>query len=473
MTIKLYNSIKREKELFEPVEKNKVKMYVCGPTVYDYFHLGNARAFLIFDVIRRYFEYKGYEVKYVQNFTDIEDKMIKRANELSTSVYDLAEKFIDAYLEDARAIGIKDADYQPRATHHVDEIIDLIKRLLDKGYAYESGGDIFFDISNYKEYGKLCTQDLKELESSTRVSNEEKEKKKNPLDFVLWKAKKPGEPYWESPWGQGRPGWHIECSAMSLKYLGNPFDIHAGGSDLIFPHHENEIAQSEGATGKPFCNYWLHVGYLKFDDKKMSKSLGNFMTVREFREKYDPRILRFFLLSAHYRSPLNFNDDLMEQSISSVERLNNFYYNLLHAKKNAGEFDENEEDIRILKLLDDKINEFDSAMKDDFNSADALAAIFFLVREVNNYISGKSPNKNVLKKIFEELNKIDEVLGLLPEEKESEGLVEEEIWHLIEKRQQARKEKDFATADVIRDQLKEKGIILEDTPQGVRWKKVD
>ncbi|WP_420848218.1 cysteine--tRNA ligase [Natranaerofaba carboxydovora] len=469
--MRLFNSLKREKEVFQPVEKDQVKMYVCGPTVYDYFHVGNARAFLIFDVIRRYFEYKGYNVTYVQNFTDIEDKMINRANELSVTVEELADKFIEAYIEDARAIGIKDADYQPRATYHIEEIIDLINKLIEKGYAYESSGDVFFDISNYKEYGKLCKQDLEELESGARLSEEEKEKKKNSLDFVLWKANKPGEPHWDSPWGKGRPGWHIECSAMSMKYLGAPFDIHAGGSDLTFPHHENEIAQSEGATGKTFCNYWMHVGYLKFDDKKMSKSLGNFMTVREFRKNYDPRILRLFLLSAHYRSPLNYTEELLEQSKSSVERLNNFYNNLLHANKTAKEADINEEDEKIIKLIDEKEKEFENVMDDDFNTADALASVFTIVREVNSYITGKTPNKVVLDKVLNRLQKMDQVLGLLPEVSANEEILDEEIWEMIEKRQTARKEKDFATADAIRDELKEKGILIEDTPQGVRWKR--
>ncbi len=477
MSIRIYNSLKREKEIFKPVEEGKVKMYVCGPTVYDYFHLGNARAFLIFDVIRRFFEYKGYNVTYVQNFTDIEDKMIKRAEELSISVEELAEKFIEAYLEDARAIGVRDADYQPRATHHVEEIIDLIQRLLEKGYAYESEGDVFFDISNYDEYGKLCKQDLDELENSTRVSEEEIGKKKNPLDFVLWKAYKPGEPYWESPWGKGRPGWHIECSAMSLKYLENPFDIHAGGSDLEFPHHENEIAQSEGATGRTFCNYWMHVGYLKFDEKKMSKSLGNFMTVRDFRQKYDPRVLRFFLLNAHYRSPLNFNDELLEQSISSVERINNFHSNFLHAMKTSEDLDKKDEaDERMLDILQNQVHQFDAAMCDDLNTADALASIFTLIREVNNYLSRERINAMVLSEISYELDMIDEVLGIFPmkfDQSEYDELLEDEIWEMIEKRDRARKEKDFATADAIRDQLKEKGIIIEDTPQGARWKRMN
>lgn len=470
MSVSLYNSMTRKKEKFLPVENGKVKMYVCGPTVYDYFHIGNARAFLIFDVIRRYFLYKGYDVTYVQNFTDIEDKMINRANELSISVEELAEKFINAYLEDARAIGIKDADYQPKATEHVKEIIELIESLLEKGFAYESDGDIYFDVSNYEEYGKLCQQDLEELESGARLSEEEKSRKKNPLDFVLWKAYKEGEPYWDSPWGPGRPGWHIECSAMSMKYLGTPFDIHAGGSDLIFPHHENEIAQSEGAMGNQFCNYWLHVGYLKFDDKKMSKSLGNFMTIREFREKYDPKVLRFFLLNAHYRSPLNFTDELLEQSKNSIERLNNFYKNLNHAKEASTDLDYNETDKKILDLLEDKLQEFERSMDDDFNTADGLAAIFSLVREVNSYISEGKPNAKVVEKVAKELEKLDKVLGLLPELKEE--LLDEDIWKMIEKREAARKEKDFQTADAIRDELKEKGILLEDTPQGVRWKRV-
>ncbi|OWZ84556.1 cysteine--tRNA ligase [Natranaerobius trueperi] len=464
--MRLYNTLKRQKEEFVPLRGNEVNMYVCGPTVYDYFHVGNARAFLVFDVVRRYLEYKGYNVNYIQNITDIEDKMIKRANEKGITIFELAEEYTEKYFEDARAIGIKDADVHPRATKHLSEIINIIEELLEKGHAYQSNGDVYFDTESFDGYGQLCKQAPEDLVSGARVSVDDR--KKSPTDFVLWKARKEGEPYWESPFGPGRPGWHIECSAMSMKYLNTPLDIHAGGSDLVFPHHENEIAQSEAATGDKFCKYWLHVGYLEIDNRKMSKSMGNFMTVRDFREYYDPRILRLFLLNAHYRSPLNYTEDLIDQSKSSLERLDNFYEKLKFYIDSYEEKEMSEKDTKMLDYLPVIRKEFEDSMDDDFNTAGALSALFKLVREANAYMQAQG-NAKVLEKIRELLIELDLVLGILP--RKDDTLLSEEIEKKIEEREQARKQKDFQKADAIRDELKEQGIILEDTPHGVRWKR--
>ena len=374
MTIRVYNTMTRQKEEFVPVNNNKVGIYVCGPTVYDYFHIGNARIFIVFDVIRRYLEWRGYDVTYVQNFTDIDDKMIKRAQELGITVPELAERFIEAYREDAGALGVKKADVHPRATQHIEEIIQLIETLMEKKMAYNVDGNVYFDTQAYAQYGRLSKQPLEELETGARV--EVDEQKKHPLDFALWKKQKPGEPAWESPWGLGRPGWHIECSAMSMKYLGDTIDIHAGGPDLVFPHHENEKAQSEAATGKPFAKYWLHAGYLNINKQKMSKSLGNFLTVRELGKEIDPLVIRFFMLSAHYRNPINYSPELLQQAQSGLERLNNVVYNLRHLLTTlpAGEEEtsDTEEKLQALQAYRER---FIVAMDDDFNTADALAVL--------------------------------------------------------------------------------------------------
>ncbi|WVU11135.1 cysteine--tRNA ligase [Natranaerobius thermophilus JW/NM-WN-LF] len=466
MSIKLFNTMKKKKEEFVPKQEGKVDMYVCGPTVYDYFHVGNARAFLIFDVVRRYLDYKGYQVTYVQNITDIEDKMINRANEDGITVAELAEKYTSEYFDDARAIGIKDADHHPKATEHIAEIIEIIQDLLDKGYAYRQGGDVYFDTAAFDDYGKLCRQDPEELVSGARVAVDDR--KKNPADFVLWKSKKEGEPAWDSPFGQGRPGWHIECSAMSMKYLDTPLDIHAGGSDLVFPHHENEVAQSEAATGQDFCKYWMHVGYLEIDNRKMSKSMGNFLTVRDFRQKYDPRVLRLFLMSAHYRSPLNFTDELIEQAKSSLDRLDNFYNNLKFYLEKSREQELTDKEQDIMEYLKQARTEFEAAMDDDFNTASALAVIFSLAKEINSYIGNGGENALVFKNTYDLLLEFDQVMGLLPE---TDEILPEEIEQKIQEREQARKQKDFQRADAIRDELRDRGIILEDTPEGVRWKR--
>ncbi len=450
-----------------PLREYEVGFYVCGPTVYDYFHIGNARVFIVFDVIRRYLEYRGYEVNYVQNFTDIEDKMINRANEMGITVEELAEKYIEAYLEDADALGIRRADVHPRATEHIPEIIKIIQKLMGKGLAYEVEGDVYFDTASFPEYGRLSYQDTGELESGSRV--EVDERKKNPMDFALWKKAKEGEPSWDSPWGRGRPGWHIECSAMAMKYLGETLDIHAGGPDLTFPHHENEIAQSEGATGKRFVRYWMHVGYLNIDKQKMSKSLGNILTVREIRKKIDPQVVRFFMLSAHYRSPINFNFELLDQAKSGLERLNTLIYALLDLKEKAQEKPLEDKDRDIMEKVEKYRNKFEESMDDDFNTADALAALFELARETNIYLKDGMHNLQVIEKILNTYRELGDILGLFTNLEKEE--LDTEIEELIQKRQEARKAKDFATADSIRDQLLERGIILEDTPQGVRWKR--
>nr|WP_320415628.1 cysteine--tRNA ligase [Candidatus Contubernalis alkalaceticus] len=467
MSIKLFNTATRKKEEFLPLNGKQVGFYVCGPTVYDYFHIGNARVFMIFDVIRRYLEYREYNVTFVQNFTDVEDKMIKRANEMGITMEELAEKFIDAYLEDAEALGIKKADHHPRATHHMKEIIQLIKKLEEKGLAYEVEGDVYFDTVSFTEYGSLSQQNLEELESGSRV--EVDERKKNPLDFALWKNAKEGEPYWESPWGKGRPGWHIECSAMSMKYLGETLDIHAGGPDLVFPHHENEAAQSQGATGRTFANYWMHVGYLNIDKQKMSKSLGNILTIREMKKKVDPQVIRFFMLSAHYRSPINFNFELLEQAKGGLERLRTMLSSLEESQARAQELSLEEKDLKMMGAVKEYKEKFIHSMDDDFNTADALSALFELTREANIYIKEEKLDKRVITKILDTFRELGGVLGLFADQHKE--ALDPEIEEMIQKRQEARKNKDWATADSMRDELLSKGIMLEDTPQGVRWKR--
>ena len=464
----IYNTLTRRKEEFVPLNGNKVNIYTCGPTVYDFFHVGNARVFITFDMVRNYLKFRGYDVKFVQNFTDIDDKMIKRANEENITVKELGERFIDEYFKDADALGIQRADVHPKATEHINDIIELIKLLIDKGYAYEVDGDVYYAARNFKEYGKLSQQKLDELEAGARI--EPGEKKKDPMDFALWKAQKPGEPAWDSPWGKGRPGWHIECSVMAMKYLGETIDIHGGGPDLIFPHHENEIAQSEAATGKPFARYFMHVGYLNIDNQKMSKSLGNFFTVRDILKKYDPEVLRFFMLSSHYRSPINFSEDLMGQAKNSLERLYNALYSMEHLEKVAEDKDIAEDDRAYLDKLKRYEQEFVEAMDDDFNTADAIASLFNIVREHNMKVDEKSPRRLVTETKGMLLN-LGSVLGFFRNFKEK-TLLDEEIEEKIRQRQEARKNKNYALADKIRDELKAQGIILEDTPTGVRWKRL-
>lgn len=465
--IKVYNDLTRRKEEFIPLHGNKVGFYVCGPTVYDYFHIGNARPFTLFDIARRYLEYRGYQVTYVQNFTDIDDKMINRAKELGITVGELAEKFIGEYFADADALGIKRADIHPRATEHIAQIVALVQTLIDRGYAYEVDGDVYYATAEFAEYGKLSHQRLEDLESGARV--EVDERKKNPMDFALWKRQKPGEPAWDSPWGKGRPGWHIECSAMARQYLGDTLDFHAGGADLIFPHHENEIAQSEAATGKPFARYWLHNGYLNIDGEKMSKSLGNFFTVRDVRAKYAPEVIRFFLISAHYRSPLNFSDEQLSSAKSALERLYNAYWDLGHRRKTAETQVLREEESELLQRFVGYKDKFIEAMDDDFNTADGVAVLFDLVREINTF-TGSGNSRELLEQVEILLKEICGVFGLLREAGKEESL-DGEIEGLISQRDEARKRKNWTEADRIRDLLTQRGIILEDTPQGVRWKR--
>jgi cysteinyl-tRNA synthetase len=465
--VKLYNTLTGKKEPLVPVKEGKIGMYACGPTVYDYFHIGNARVFIIFDVLRRYLLYRGYEVTFVQNFTDIDDKMINRAAQMEITVQELAERFIAAYQEDAEALGILPADYHPKATDFIPQIINLIQKLVEKNMAYEIEGDVYFHVEAFPSYGRLSHQNLGELSLGSRV--EVDPRKKHPIDFALWKKEKPGEPSWESPWGRGRPGWHIECSAMSMHFLGETLDIHAGGQDLIFPHHENEIAQSEGATGKPFSRHWVHAGYLNINQEKMSKSLGNVLTVRELRQKYPPAVLRFFMLSAHYRSPINFSAEQLEQAARALERLNSTIYNIKERLPKVVEGKLDEEEENLLSMLHESKEKFIAAMDDDLNTAEGLAVLFELARKTNVYLNRpEGQKKNVLVPILDFYHKTDQILGYIKDD--SPARLENEIEELIAEREKARSQKDFATADAIRDQLKGRGIILEDTPQGVRWK---
>ncbi len=474
MVLKLYNTLTGSKEKFVPLKKGRVGIYVCGPTVYDYFHIGNARPFLIFEVLRRYLEFKNYDVNYVSNFTDIDDKVIKKANELGTTFIDIAERYIKEYFQDADCLNIGRADVYPRATEHIADIIEFIKGLESKGYAYEVEGDVFFEVSRFKEYGKLSKQNLEEIRSGERVELDKR--KKNPFDFVLWKKAKKNEPYWDSPWGPGRPGWHIECSVMSSKYLGDSFDIHAGGADLIFPHHENEIAQSEAMSGKLFAKYWLHNGYLKIDNKKMSKSLGNILKIRELCQKYNGSVIRHFLLSAHYRSPLNFSLDQIEQSKNSMETLNNIIYNMQFLEQQSKLTEKmNSEDTALLTKKSEMEEKFIEAMDDDLNTPVALSALFLLAKSVNIYLSNnRLKNKIVLNEILKFYEKYGtSILGFKYISKtDNEYIVQDkEIEEMIKDRESARKNNDWETADKIRKKLKDMGIILEDTAEGIRWKK--
>ncbi len=466
--MKLFNSFTMQKEEFVPIEAGKVRMYACGPTVYNFIHVGNARPLIMFDVLRRYLEYRGYEVTFVQNFTDVDDKIIKRANEEGATSKEISEKYIGEYYNDCHGLGVREATIHPKATENIEQIISMVQTLIEKGYAYEVNGDVYYRTARFSDYGRLSHQPLEDLQAGARI--DVADIKENPMDFALWKAAKPDEPYWDSPWGKGRPGWHIECSAMSNRYLGETIDIHCGGQDLIFPHHENEIAQSEAANGCKFVNYWMHNGFISVDNKKMSKSLNNFFTVREAAEVYGYNAIRMFMLMSHYRSPLNYSGDILEQANNALERLSTAKANIEFFIENGVDGEMTDEEKTVAEGLPKYRQRFCEVMDDDLNTADAVAVIFELVREVNAAVSpSTNPTKalaRVCGAIFDELSG---VIGL-PISK-PEASIDSEVEALIEARQAARKAKNFAEADRIRDELKEKGIVLEDTPQGVKWKK--
>lgn len=467
--MKIYNTMSKRKEDFVPLEEGKVKMYVCGPTVYNYIHIGNARPMIVFDTVRRYFEYKGYDVNFVSNFTDVDDKIIKKANEEGVTADEISKRYIEECKKDMEGMNIEPATKNPLATEEIGGMIEMISTLIDKGYAYEKNGTVYFRTRRFKDYGKLSHKNLDDLQSGGRallVTGEDE--KEDSLDFVLWKPKKEGEPAWQSPWGEGRPGWHIECSEMSKKYLGEQIDIHAGGEDLIFPHHENEIAQSEAANGKEFAKYWMHNGFLNIDNRKMSKSLGNFFTVREISEKYDLQVLRFFMLSAHYRSPLNFSVDLMESARSGLNRIVTAAENLKFLIGSAGSTAMTEEEQEKFAKSAEYVESFEKAMDDDFNTADAIAAVFELVKYINTTAGGDS-SREYLESLLKRLVSLTDVLGIIVEREEE--ILDADIEALIAERQAARKERNFARADQIRDELLAKGIILEDTREGVKWKR--
>ena len=467
--MKIYNTMSKKKEEFIPLEEGKVKMYVCGPTVYNFIHIGNARPMIAFDTVRRYFEYKGYDVNFVSNFTDVDDKIIKKAIEEGVTADEISKRYIAECKKDMEAMNIKPATKNPLATEEICGMVDMIQTLIDKGYAYEKNGTVYYRTRKFEGYGKLSHKNLDDLRSGGRtllVTGEDE--KEDPLDFVLWKPKKEGEPAWESPWSEGRPGWHIECSEMSKKYLGEQIDIHAGGEDLIFPHHENEIAQSEAANGREFARYWMHNGFLNIDNRKMSKSLGNFFTVREISEKYDLQVLRFFMLSAHYRSPLNFSAELMEAAKNGLERILTAADNLRFLSGNAGDGAMTEEEKELFSRTKEYVADFERAMDDDFNTADAIAAVFDLVKYINTTADG-SRSREYLDSLYARLQTLTDVLGIIVDKEEE--MLDADIEAMIEKRQAARKERNFALADQIRDELLAKGIILEDTREGVKWKK--
>ncbi|MBS5729251.1 MAG: cysteine--tRNA ligase [Clostridium sp.] len=460
--MKIFNTLTREKEEFKPITEGEVKIYACGPTVYNYIHIGNARPICVFDVLRRYLEYRGYKVTFVQNFTDIDDKIIKKANEEGTDYKTVSEKYIEEFWKDAKGLNFRPATVHPKATENIDKIIEIVSGLIENGHAYAVDGDVYFSPKTFPEYGKLSHQPLEELEAGARIMVGDI--KRDPMDFALWKAAKPGEPYWDSPWGKGRPGWHIECSAMVCRYLGETIDIHCGGQDLIFPHHENEIAQSECFTGKPFAHYWMHNGYINVDNVKMSKSLGNFFTVRDVAEKYGYEPIRYLMISSSYRSPINYSVDIIEQCKASLQRLYTCRDGIDFEIKNApdGELDEN-----IKAQFDKRVEQFVKAMDDDLNTADGIAAVFELARDINTLVVGKGVTKataEYAEKIFDELTG---VLGLVYNRKTE--TLDEDIDAMIEARTKARKEKNWAEADRIRDELKAMGIVLEDTAQGVKW----
>jgi cysteinyl-tRNA synthetase len=464
--MKIYNTLTKRKEEFVPIIPGEVRMYVCGPTVYNFFHIGNGRTFIVFDAVRRYLEYRGYKVKFVQNFTDIDDKMIKRANEENTTVKELGDRYINEYYNDADALNIERATINPRATEFISEIVQFVKELIDAGYAYEVDGDVYFSTKQFSDYGKLSGQDLEELQAGARISVDER--KRDPMDFAVWKKQKPGEPAWESPWGMGRPGWHIECSCMAHKLLGDTIDIHAGGEDLVFPHHENEIAQSEAKTGKTFAKYWMHSAFINVNNQKMSKSLNNFFTARDVLKKYDSDIIRLFMLSGHYRTQLNFSEELLEASKSSLGRLYNAIGNLENLLEEVKVENLTENDKSYLDSLNCYRNKYIEKMDDDFNTADGISVIFDLVRDINTNITVNS-SRELVDYALKLIRELGMPLGIL--QKSTKGSLEDEIETLIAQRQQARKDKNWALSDKIRDDLKNRGIILEDTPQGVRWKK--
>ncbi|MEQ8154443.1 MAG: cysteine--tRNA ligase [Clostridiaceae bacterium] len=465
--MKVYNTLTRKKEEFVPITPGEVKMYVCGPTVYNYFHIGNGRTFIVFDTIRKYLEYRGYEVKFIQNFTDIDDKMINKANEEETTVKEVGDRYITEYYKDADGLNIKRATKNPRATEYMNEIISFVQELIEKGFAYEVNGDVYFRTKRFQDYGKLSGQSLEDLQAGARISVDER--KEDPMDFAVWKSQKPGEPGWDCPWGKGRPGWHIECSCMAKNILGDTIDIHAGGSDLVFPHHENEIAQSEALTGKPFANYWLHSAFLNVNNQKMSKSLNNFITARDALGKYDADVIRFLMLSGHYRVQLNFSEELLDSAKASVERLYNAISNLENLSDEVSEEKLREEEKEYLDYLDGYRKRFIEKMDDDFNTADAISVIFDLARDINSNVKAGS-SKELVQGALEIIRELGNPLGIL--QKSTKVSLEDEIEKLVQERQKARKEKNFALADKIRDDLKARGIVLEDTPQGIRWKKL-
>ncbi len=467
--MKIYNTLTKKKEDFVPLEEGKVKMYVCGPTVYNLIHIGNARPMICFDTVRRYLEYKGYEVNYVSNFTDVDDKIIKKAIEEGVTSEEISQRYIAECKKDMEGMNIKPATTHPLATQEIDGMIDMIQTLIDKGYAYCVNGTVYYRTRKFEGYGKLSKKNIDDLEAGHRnIKVAGEDEKEDPLDFVLWKPKKEGEPYWKSPWSDGRPGWHIECSVMSKKYLADTIDIHAGGEDLIFPHHENEIAQSEAANGVPFAKYWMHNAFLNIDNKKMSKSLGNFFTVRDISKEYDLQVLRFFMLSAHYRNPINFSHDLMESAKNGLDRIVTAVSNLTELISTAKDTPLTEEEKNVLALTKEVYNKFEAAMDDDFNTADAISSVFELVKLANTN-SNVNSSKAFLEEMKTKITTLTDVLGL--EVVKENEMLDEEIDSLIAERQQARKDKDFKRADEIRDLLLEKGIILEDTREGVRWKR--
>ncbi|WP_209466537.1 cysteine--tRNA ligase [Symbiobacterium terraclitae] len=469
--MRIYNDLTRQKEEFVPLEPGKVRFYNCGPTVYDYFHIGNARNFVVFDTVRRYLEYRGYQVTFVQNFTDVDDKMIKRAQERGITVRALADEMIAAYFEDAGALGVRPADVHPRATELIDEQIDMIQQLIDSGHAYVvEGGDVYYRVTTKSDYGKLSHKNLEDLVAGASERVDPDDRKEHPFDFALWKGQKPGEPAWPAPWGAGRPGWHIECSAMARKFLGDTIDIHAGGEDLAFPHHENEIAQSEAVTGRPFARYWMHNAHLMIDGAKMSKSLGNFFTVRDILKHFDGEVIRMFLLSAHYRTQLNFSDQLVDDTRRALERLYNTVANLEHLARTAPNAELTEQEAAVLAELATARERFIAAMDDDFNTAEGIAVLFDLSRELNSRVA-PGASRVLAEGGLALLKELAGVLGLLQRERAAQDL-DAEVEALIAARQEARKARNFAEADRIRDQLKAIGIVLEDTPQGVRWKRV-
>lgn len=467
MSIRVFNTLTNEKEIFQPIEEGKVRMYACGPTVYNYIHIGNGRMSVVFDVIRRYFEYRGYEVTYVHNYTDVDDKMIKAANEMGITVQEVAEKFIHEYVTDLHALGNKTAHFNPRVTEHIPEIIDFVQGLIDKGLAYEVNGDVYYRVLKFKGYGKLSKQSIDDLQSGARVEIDDS--KENPLDFALWKRAKPNEIAWESPWGAGRPGWHIECSAMAMKYLGETFDIHGGGRDLCFPHHENEIAQSEGLNDKPLAHYWMHNGFVNVDNEKMSKSLGNFVLVRDASMAIGGQVLRFFYLSTHYRNPIHYNMEILESAKNGLERMQTAYHNLEHAISLYTEDETSTITDSMQAQLAFLRGQFIKRMDDDFNTADAIAVLFELTKTINTYLAANVYQKAELAALRDLFIELTDVLGIRLQKEET--LLDTEIDALISERNQARIDRHFARADEIRDLLKEKGIILEDTPQGVRWRR--